>query len=194
MPSLLFRESDSWPRPWQFASGISLHAAPYRSTSDIRDLYHDVYIALKNEQSLDNGQPTIIARLLRALNLAPGKRVMHVGCGTGYYTAVIAEAVGPNGAVTALEVDPDLAALAVANLKPYANVQVFNQDGATVAPSGVDAILVNAGVTHPHPAWLDSLKEGGVLVVPFPVARAPPQAMPWCCASPEAATVLRRRW
>ncbi len=167
------RERFMGPPPWRFSSGISLSAADYRSTSDIRDLYHDVYIALKSERFLNNGQPTIIARLLAALDLAPGKRVIHVGCGAGYYTAIIAEAVGPKGAVVALEVDPELAALSVANLRAYANLNVFNQDGATLVPSPVDAILINAGVTHPLPAWLESLKEAGVLVAPFLVGRSP---------------------
>ena len=110
------RERFLGPPPWQFSSGISLSGAHYRSTSDIRDLYHDVSVALKSERFLNNGQPTMVARLVAALDLTPGKRVIHVGCGTGYYTAISAEAVGSKGAVVALEVDPDLAALSVANL------------------------------------------------------------------------------
>jgi protein-L-isoaspartate(D-aspartate) O-methyltransferase len=61
------RESFLGPPPWQFSSGISLRAADYRSTSDIRDLYHDVYIALKSERLLNNGHPTIAAKVWRAI-------------------------------------------------------------------------------------------------------------------------------
>ncbi|MGB7548992.1 MAG: rRNA adenine N-6-methyltransferase family protein [Terracidiphilus sp.] len=167
------RERFLGPPPWQFSSGVSLRPAAYRRTSDVRDLYHDIFVALKGEQFLNNGQPSILARLLDALDLSAGKRVVHVGCGTGYYTAVIAEVVGPAGAVVALEIDPDLAARAAANLSQYAIVQVLHRDGATVSLGPADAILINAGVTHPHPAWLDGLNEAGVLVVPLLVGKTP---------------------
>jgi len=50
-------------------------------------------------------------------------------------------------------------------------VKVVNRDGADVDPVSCDAVLINAGVTHPHPAWLDGLSEGGVLVLPLSVGR-----------------------
>jgi protein-L-isoaspartate(D-aspartate) O-methyltransferase len=167
------RERFLGPPPWHFSSGSSLFPTAYQSTSQVGDLYHDVFVALKADRSLNSGQPSIVARLLAALDLAAGKEVVHVGCGTGYYTAILAEVVGPKGAVTAVEVDPELAAQATANLAGYPNVRVLNQDGATVDPSAVDAILINAGVTHPHPAWLDGLSEAGVLVTPLLVGRTP---------------------
>jgi protein-L-isoaspartate(D-aspartate) O-methyltransferase len=170
------RESFLGPPPWLIGSGTSLRPAAYRATSDVRDLYHDVFVALKGEKSLNNGQPGMIARLLAALDLWEGMRVLHMGCGTGYYTAILAEVVGLDGAVTAVEVDPDLAAQAKTNLARYPNVQVLNQDGATLEPSPCDAILINAGVTHPHPAWLTSLTQSGVLVLPLAVGRTPASA------------------
>jgi protein-L-isoaspartate(D-aspartate) O-methyltransferase len=161
------RERFLGPPPWKYSSGTSLAPASYRSTSQVRDLYHDVFVALKQQQFLNNGQPSILARLMAALDLAPGKRVVHVGCGTGYYSAIMAEAVGQAGAVTALEIDPGLAACAAENLAGYSNVKILNQDGAFFAPVAADAILINAGVTHPHPAWLNGLSEAGVLVAPL---------------------------
>jgi protein-L-isoaspartate(D-aspartate) O-methyltransferase len=49
-------------------------------------------------------------------DLRRGDRVIHVGCGVGYYTAIIAEVVGPSGQVIGLEIDADLAARARENL------------------------------------------------------------------------------
>ncbi len=167
------RELFLGPPPWQFSSGGSLRCAAYRMTSQIRDLYHDVFVALKGERLLNNGQPSMIARLLAALDLGAGKRVLHIGCGTGYYTAIMAEAVGHQGAVTAVEVDPELAAMAEANLSPYANVKVLNQDGTSLEPVSSDAILINAGVTDLPAAWLNGLSETGVLVAPLLVGRTP---------------------
>jgi protein-L-isoaspartate(D-aspartate) O-methyltransferase len=157
--------------PWKFSSGNSLNRSSYRTTSDAGDLYHDVFVALKSERFLNNGQPSMIARLIAALKLSPGKRVFHCGCGTGYYTAIMAEVVGSEGSVVAAEIDSTLAGIAVTNLKDYDQVKVLSGDGAEVDPVACDAILINAGVTHPHPAWLDGLSEGGVLVLPLSVGR-----------------------
>jgi protein-L-isoaspartate(D-aspartate) O-methyltransferase len=157
--------------PWKFSSGNSLNRSSYRTTSSVCDVYHDVFVALKSEKFLNNGQPSMIARLIAALKLTPGKRVFHCGCGTGYYTAIMAEVVGPTGSVIAAEIDSTLAEIAAANLTNYDHVNVLNRDGAAVNPVLCDAILVNAGVTHPHPAWLDGLSEDGVLVLPLSVGR-----------------------
>jgi protein-L-isoaspartate(D-aspartate) O-methyltransferase len=73
--------------------------------------------------------------------------------------------------VVAAEIDSSLAEIAATNLTNYHHVKVLNRDGADVNPVLCDAILVNAGVTHPHPAWLDGLSEGGVLVLPLSVGR-----------------------
>lgn len=157
--------------PWKFSSGASVKPSSYRTTSNPCDLYHDVFVALQSEKFLNNGQPSMIARLIATLKLGPGKRVFHCGCGTGYYTAIMAELVGPEGSVVAAEIDPALAEIAIANLMNYGQVKVLNKDGADVDPAPCDAILINAGVTHPHPAWLDCLSEGGVLVLPLSVGR-----------------------
>ena len=50
------------------------------------------------------------------LDLAAGDHVIHVGAGQGYYSAILAEIVGPTGRVTAIEIDPDLAMKARRNL------------------------------------------------------------------------------
>lgn len=160
--------------PWFVVTAVSPFRSEYRSTTDPRDLYHDVLVAIKREQAINNGQPTLLARLIGALNLRPGGRVLHVGCGSGYYTAIIAEVVGPTGSVLAVDLELDLATRAAANLGNYPYVSVMHQDGAELAvgPRGLrnlDAILVNATVTHPHPAWLNSLSEGGVILLPLAV-------------------------
>jgi protein-L-isoaspartate(D-aspartate) O-methyltransferase len=103
--------------------------------------------------SSTTAQPSSLARWLAALELAPGHRVLHIGAGTGYYTAILAEVVGHTGRVVAYEADPALAARAAANLAawPHATVEA----GDAGAPDGrFDAIFVNAGCTYAHPAWL----------------------------------------
>jgi protein-L-isoaspartate(D-aspartate) O-methyltransferase len=91
----------------------------------------------------------------------------------GYYTAIMAQLVGPSGSVVGIEFNPDLASRAKENLSDYTNVTVHAGDGATFDPGPCDGILINAGATHPLPLWLDSLKPGGRLVVPLTMEMTP---------------------
>ena len=118
--------------------------------ADPRHLYHDVLVAIDEARRLNNGQPSLWAFLYDQLDLAAGEHVVHVGIGTGYYSAILADIVGRDGAVTAVEIDAALAARARANLAlawPQANVVAA--DGFAYRPERpADAIIVNAGVTH----------------------------------------------
>jgi protein-L-isoaspartate(D-aspartate) O-methyltransferase len=164
------REKFLGSSPWHIAGEMLLKQSDYRATSDARDIYHNVAVALKMAQNLNNGQPSTLASWIAALDLAENDRVFHVGCGTGYYTAIMAEIVGPTGAIIAAEVDPELATQAAEVLREYANVTVQCADGATVDPGSCDAILINAGVTHPHVPWLRRLNDGGRMVLPLTVS------------------------
>lgn len=90
-----------------------------------------------------------------------------MGCGTGYYSAVIAETVEPSGHVIAVEVDPAIAARARENLAYLNHVEVITGDGAAIDPPLSDAIPIHAGVTHPRSVWLDSLRPEGRLLLPL---------------------------
>ena len=165
------RENFLGPGPWQIAfPNFTLGGNSYRTIDDPRDLYHNVLIVLDASRGLNNGQPSALARWINDLALKAGDRVLHLGCGVGYYTAIMAELVGAGGSVVASEVDSDLAVRADANLSGYRNVTVHAADGATLDAGTFDAMFVNAGVTHPHPPWLDRLREGGRMVLPITVA------------------------
>jgi protein-L-isoaspartate(D-aspartate) O-methyltransferase len=167
------REKFLGPSPWHVAGETLLKPIAYRETNDPRDVYHNVVVALKKAQTLNNGLPSALANWIAALKLVEGNRVFHVGCGTGYYTAIMAEVAGLSGTVIAAEVDPDLAAQATENLRGYTNVTVRCGDGAVLDPGPCDAILINAGVTHPHAPWLRRLKEGARMALPLTIAMAP---------------------
>jgi protein-L-isoaspartate(D-aspartate) O-methyltransferase len=165
------REGFLGPGPWQVAAPAP--PGTYRTTDDAdpRHLYHNVVVAIDATRHLNNGQPGFLAFLLEALELQRGDRVVHIGCGLGYYTAIVAEVVGPAGSVTAIELAPALAARAGTNLHEWSQVTVVAGDGGTYDPGPGDAIFVNAGATHPRPVWLDALRQGGRLLVPLTVAR-----------------------
>ena len=163
--------------PWQIGSaeGRALSAAgiaqsSYVTVEDARDVYHNVVVSLDRAKDINNGQPGALGRWIDAMALKPGGRAYHLGCGVGYYTAIMAEVVGASGSVVGLELEPKLAARAGENLAAYANVRVEAGDGAAFDPGERDAILVNCGVTHPQAIWLERLREGGRLVVPFTMA------------------------
>src|SRR5262249_54439054 len=101
------------------------------------------------------------------LELSAGTRLLHIGAGLGYYTAVMAECVGPRGRVVAYEVDEALARDAARNLAGYPNVDLRHGDGTAALDGPFDAVLVNAGVTHPLDGWLGALAGGGRMIVPI---------------------------
>ena len=107
------RENFLGPGPWQMVCpSVVPGATTYRTIEDPRHLYHNVLIAIDATRELNNGHPSSLARWINALDLKAGDRVFHLGCGVGYYTAIMAEVVGAGGSVVASEVDSDLAARA----------------------------------------------------------------------------------
>ena len=158
------------PGPWQIR-GMSDVGGPPRHTEDAAPtrVYHDVSIAIDAARNLYNGQPSLIARWLDVLELRPGDQVVHIGCGTGYFTALIAHIVGPDGRVQAIEVEPKLVAQARDNLSHHSWVEVRHGNGASRLMAAADRILVHAGATHVFDGWLDALAEGGRLLLPLTV-------------------------
>ena len=166
------REHFAGPGPWRLLSPWYLRDYWTTDDADPRHLYHDVLVAIDETRRLNNGQPSLWAFLYDQLDLAPGEHVVHVGIGTGYYSAILAEIVGRNGRVTAVEIDAELAARARANLAPsWPQAHVVNADGFTFTPERpADVIVINAGVTHISLAWLDTLADDGRLLVPLTAA------------------------
>jgi protein-L-isoaspartate(D-aspartate) O-methyltransferase len=134
---------------------------------DPRWLYHDTLVTIDLPRGLNNGLPSLWARSFDHLDWNRGRRVMQIGAGTGYYTAVLAEIVGPTGRVIAVECDAGLAGRARDNVRPWAQVEVVEGDGRTHDPGDVDTVVVFAGSTHPAPLWLDRLTAGGQLLMPL---------------------------
>ena len=160
------REQFTGPGPWQvFAvAGLKYIETP---SAELAYLYQDVLIGLAPERGINNGEPSLHARCLAALAPAPGETAVHIGAGTGYYSAILAKLVGSSGSVVAYEIEEDLAASAVQNLRALPNVSVRSRSGTAEPLPPADIIYVNAGATHPPDAWLDSLELGGRLLFPL---------------------------
>lgn len=130
-------------------------------------LYIDSVVQIIAERHLNNGQPSGLAMWMARAPIRPGDHIVHIGTGTGYYTAIMSHLAGPSGKVTGIEVDTGLATRAKKNLSSYSNVRIVEGDGTTVPFDPADVIYVNAGVTRPADQWLDGLREGGRLILPL---------------------------
>ncbi|MGO4524840.1 protein-L-isoaspartate O-methyltransferase [Microvirga sp. 2MCAF35] len=169
--AIVHRERFLGTEPWQIRHGpegwVSL------PSNDPVYVYQDVLFVLSRERGVNNGSPSLHARMMNALNPKPGDTVVHIGAGTGYYTAILAELVGPSGRVVAVEYDHALAERARVNLMPWPNVEVVHDDGAAWPQGEADGIYVNFAVERPAEPWIELLRPGGHLVFPLGVRGRP---------------------
>ena len=93
------RERFLGPGPWRVRDAG--RRGGYRTTPDAdpRHVYHNVLVALDEARSINNGSPSLWAVVLDRLDIAASESVLHLGCGTGYYSAILAELVGVDGHV-----------------------------------------------------------------------------------------------
>lgn len=118
-----------------------------------------------------NSQPRTVADMLRLLDVRPGHKVLDVGAGSGWTTALLAHLVGPEGSVVGVEIVPELAAFGEANLRRTA------YDRAAIRPATSDVlgapdeapfdrILVSADARSVPQQLVDQLAADGRMVLP----------------------------
>jgi protein-L-isoaspartate(D-aspartate) O-methyltransferase len=167
------REAFVGPGPWRIKSFWDFEKYWTTENADSRHVYHDVLIALDEARGINNGQPSLWAFVFDKLDIREGEEVVHLGCGTGYYTAIMAELTGPSGKVTAVDLEEPLVERARDALAPWPQVSVRQADGAAIALPPADVIVASAGATHPQRAWLDAVKIDGRLLFPLMVTDGP---------------------
>lgn len=113
-----------------------------------------------------SSQPTVMARMLDALDTAPGHQVLEIGTGTGYNTALLCELVGEQH-VTSVDIDPDL----VTNARNRLGFEGYRPrllvgDGRIADLGGPwDRIIATCETSTVPPEWIRQCKAGAVLVV-----------------------------
>ncbi|MGW1077339.1 methyltransferase domain-containing protein [Streptomyces sp. NPDC002537] len=114
--------------------------------------------------------PRVVARQLSWLDLRPGRRVLHIGTGSGYDSALIAERVGARNIVS-VEMDPAVAAEArhALDAAGYGGVRTAVGDGERGWPDGApyDRVLSTASAQHVPWAWVSQTAPGGLIVTPY---------------------------
>lgn len=118
-----------------------------------------------------NSQPRTVAAMLRLLDVRAGQRVLDVGAGSGWTTALLAHLVGPTGSVLGVELEPSLVTLGAANVaavrRPWATIR--QADPRVLGdPTGApwDRVLVSAEADELPQELVDQLSADGVLVAP----------------------------
>ena len=134
---------------------------PYRAQA-----YEDHPLPIGDGQTIS--QPYIVALMLESLQLTPNDKVLEVGTGSGYVTALLAELAAQ---VFSIERHASLAesARSVLAALGYTNIGVFTGDGALGLTAGApfDAILVSAAALRVPPALPSQLADGGRMIIPI---------------------------
>lgn len=122
-------------------------------------------------------QPSLVVDMLQALDAEEGHRVLEIGTGTGYNTALLCHALGED-AVVSVEIDPSLAETAVKNLAQAGHhPKVVTADaagGRAVNEEQFDRVLSTVAARGEVPfSWVEQSAKYGIIVTPFEVGNTP---------------------
>ncbi len=126
--------------------------------------------ALGRAPSSSTSQPSVVALMLAAAQLRGARRILEIGTGTGWNTALLCEKLGETNVVS-VEIDPAVAATAAEALarNGYHPALVVG-DGALGHPDGApyDRVLATVAVIGPVPyPWVEQTRPGGTVITPW---------------------------
>lgn len=119
-------------------------------------------------------QPLVVAFMIEKLEPKEGEKILDVGSGSGWTSALLAEIVGEKGKIIAIEIVPELVEFGKKNVEKYnfgekGMVEFIFGDGSKgyQKEAPFDKILVSAAAEKLSPAWKEQLKIGGRIVAPI---------------------------
>jgi protein-L-isoaspartate(D-aspartate) O-methyltransferase len=134
-----------------------------------KEAYEDYPLQIGYEQTIS--QPTTVAFMLELLNPQEGEKILDVGSGSGWTTALLAHLVGGKGSVIGVERIPKLVELGKENLKKYnfKNVEIVGAEKEIgfLQKAPFDKILVSAAAENLPKKLMEQLKIGGMIVIPI---------------------------
>ena len=127
--------------------------------------YEDHPLPIAEGQTIS--QPYIVALMLEALSIVPADRVLEVGTGSGYVTALLAELAAEVLSIERHAVLADSARAVISGMG-YRNITIVTGDGTQGYPqlAPYDAIIVSAAAPEIPKALIDQLTEGGRMIIP----------------------------
>jgi protein-L-isoaspartate(D-aspartate) O-methyltransferase len=151
---------------------------PFLPGEPLERVYRDAPVVTKRRDDgvpvSSSSQPAAMAIMLEQLDVRPGHRVLEIGTGTGYNTALLARLAGPDGLVVSVDIEEDIVAGAIGHLKAAAiptsaPVHVYQGDGGRGWPDErpYDRIILTVGAWDVVPAWIEQLAPVGRLLVPL---------------------------
>ncbi|HXF44296.1 MAG TPA: protein-L-isoaspartate(D-aspartate) O-methyltransferase [Candidatus Paceibacterota bacterium] len=132
--------------------------------------YENIPLPIGHGQTIS--QPLTVAFMLELLEPKKGEKVLDIGAGSGWQTALISHLVGDSGKVVAIERIPELRAMAEENVTKYGFTKdiakIVLADGSKGYPDEApyDKIVAAAYVKRIPEAWKEQLKIGGRIVAP----------------------------
>lgn len=134
----------------------------------VSEAYVDAPLAIGAEQTIS--QPWTVAFMIELLDPRPGQKILDVGFGSGWTTAILASLVGEQGKVYGLEIVPEVFELGQNNLRKfsYKNIELLLQSGWEGLPTKApfDRILVSAVAPKVPEKLLEQLAIRGRMVIP----------------------------
>ena len=130
--------------------------------------YYDRPVSIGYEATIS--QPTTIAFMIELLSPKKGEKILDIGSGSGYSTALLAHTVGEEGKIIGVDIIPELVKFGNRNLSKYefSNVEnILCDELGYKKESPYDKILVSAEADHIPVDLIDQLKPGGTIVIPI---------------------------
>lgn len=131
--------------------------------------YENTALPIGYDQTIS--QPYTVGYMLDLLEIKPGNKVLEIGSGSGYNTAIMSKLVKKEGKIYSLEIIKELSQIAISNLKKenIDNVEIINKSGydglEEYAP--YDRIIVTAGGEEIPQKLINQLKEDGIMIIPI---------------------------
>ncbi len=137
------------------------------------EAYEDYAIPIGAGKKMN--KPTHASFFIEALEVAPGDKVLHIGAGSGWTSALLGTIVGDDGSVFAVESNPELLSQIRSNLQKYdmPQIEVMETDALSLIPISIeedqtfDKILINSVQEAIPENVFERLNPGGIMIVPI---------------------------
>ena len=150
--------------------GIVHVESPTPSAEQLEAIYSDRGMMIREDPHSAASQPSLIFSMLKDLKLTQGQKVLEIGTGSGWNAGLIAYSVGDERRVYSIDLQADL----VEKARKHLSAAGFNHVNLRAGDGGLgwdgetfDRIIVTVGSPDIPPAWIESLAEGGILVMPL---------------------------